>query len=77
LILLLPLEILVASSSSFEPDVILLFGPTRSRDRCWAVVRLSRRPEPSSCAPWGGRWIGQSRTTWSTVCSFATRCGDG
>ena len=22
-----------------------------------------------SCSPWGGRWIGHWRTTWSTVCS--------
>jgi len=21
------------------------------------------------CSPWGGRWIGHGRTTWSTVCS--------
>jgi len=23
------------------------------------------------CSPWGGRWIGHSKTTWSAVCSSA------
>jgi len=56
-------------ASLFNP----LLGRTRSRGRCWAAIRLSHPPEPSSRAvQWGGRWIGHSSTTWSLVCSFAT-----
>ena len=45
-------------------------SPPRYRGRCWAVIRLSHRPEPSGrVVRVGGRWIGQWRTTWSTVCS--------
>jgi len=31
-----------------------LLGHTRSRGRCWAAIRLSRRPEPSDHAVYGG-----------------------
>ena len=51
----------------------LLLGGARFRGRCWAAIRLSvsssRTVRP--CSPWGGRWIGLLRTTWSTICSSA------
>ena len=34
-----------------------------------SIVSSSRTARP--CSPWGGRWIGHWRTTWSTVCSSA------
>jgi len=34
-----------------------------------SVVSSSRTIRP--CSPWGGRWIGHWRKTWSTVCSSA------
>ena len=32
-------------------------------------LKSSRTVRP--CSPWGGRWIGHWRTTWSTICSSA------
>ena len=37
--------------------------------RSHSVVSSSRNVRP--CSPWGGRWIGHWRTTWSTVCLSA------
>jgi len=55
-------------SQFFRP----LLGRTRSRNKCWAAIRLSHRAESwGKCSPWGGRWIGHWRTTWSTVRSSA------
>jgi len=34
-----------------------------------SIVSSSRTVRP--CSPWGGRWIGHRRTTWSTVCFSA------
>jgi len=34
-----------------------------------SIVSSSRTARP--CSPWGGRWIGHQRSTWSTVCSSA------
>ena len=34
-----------------------------------SVVSSSRTVRP--CSPWGGRWVGHWRTTWSTVCFSA------
>jgi len=57
-------------SSSFNP----LLGRTRSLARCCSIIRRqsivssSRTVRP--CTPWGGRWIGEWRTTWSTVCTY-------
>jgi len=31
------------------------------------IVSSSRTVRVRPCSPWGGRWIGYSRTTWSTV----------
>ena len=60
-------------SSSFEQvlqSTAPLLGRCRSRGRClssYSIVSLSRTVRP--CSPWGPRWIGHWRKTWSTVCS--------
>jgi len=57
--------------SSLNP----LLGLNRSGGRCWAAIQLSRYPRTIGarpCSQWRGRLIGYWRTTWSTVCSFAS-----
>ena len=54
---------------SFERVLSSTARPPTYRDRCWAAIRLSHRPEPLGRVVRGGRWIGQWKTTWSTVCS--------
>jgi len=52
-----------ASTSSCNP----LLGRSRSRGRCWAIRFVSSSRFVRLCITWGGRWIGQWRTTWSLV----------
>ena len=54
---------------SFERVLLSTASLPRYQDRCWAAIQLSHRPEPPGRVVCGGPWIGQWRTTWSTVCS--------
>jgi len=58
-----------SSSSVVWASSFIHCSPPRYRGRYWAAIRLSHRPEPSGRVVRGGRWIGQWRTTLSTVCS--------
>jgi len=62
----------VVSSSSFERVLQTTAWAQRISDQVLSshsTVSSSRTVRP--CSPWGCRWIGHWRTTWSTVCSSA------
>jgi len=60
----------VLRSWAFDCIVIQNRQAMRSWDLGHSIVSSSRTGRP--CAQWGGRWIGQWRITWSTVCSSAS-----
>ena len=60
------------AKSSFEPVVQTTAWPHQISGQVLSshsIVSSSRTVRP--CSPWGGRWIGHWRTTWSTVCLSA------
>jgi len=68
IVVLYPHFFFVVWASCYRP----LPGGTRSRGRCWAAIRFSSSRTVRPCSPWGGRWIGHRRTTFSTICSSAS-----